>query len=188
MRDGNFEDEFQKLIDRYLAEAPAEVNKTNMDSGRAFLKLVLQIEQLQHGVTEYGRDRDRVDAQTIAALQNSFKLGPEDSVAEGAFRRLATDPEAAAEYVEAKVEAHKLRQSQIAEKERPRAWDGITLELEHIVGEETSKTPAKIVGRKLEEDPNIEFVDGEYRHIDGSSVKESNLRSRLRNTRRRHQK
>ena len=188
MCDENFETEYQKLIDRYIAEAPSEVNKTNMDSGHAFLDLVLQRERLRYGVTKPGQDRDRIDAQTIAALQNPNKLGPEHSIAEAALRRLVPDPEVAVGYVEAKVEAHKLRQSQIAEKERPRAWDGITLELEHIVGEETSKTPAKIVGRKLEEDPNIELVEDIYRHRDGSTLRVVNLPSRLLETRNRRRK
>jgi hypothetical protein len=188
MRDGNFEAGFQKLIDRYLAEAPSDVNKTNMDSGHAFLDLVLQRERLRYGVTQPGQDRDRIDAQTIATLEKQTKLGPEYSFTESAFRRLSTDPEAAAGYVEVKVEAHKLRQSQIAEKERPRAWDSITRLLEGIVERETSKTPAKVVGRRLEEDPNIELVEDVYRHRDGSTLRVVNLPSRLLETRNRRRK
>jgi hypothetical protein len=179
MGKSTFEADRQRLIDRYRAAAPPEEKKSDKDSGEAFLTLCLESERLRRGVTEPGEDRDRVDAETIAALQNPNKLGPEHSIAEAAFRRLVTDPEAAAGYVDAKVEAHKLRQSQIAEKERPRARDSITRKIDKIVSEETSKLAAKVVGRMLLEDPDIKLIGDEYRHIDGSILKEANLPSRL---------
>ena len=179
MGKSTFEADRQGLIDRYHAGAPREGEKSDKDSGEALLTLFLESERLRRGATEPGEDRDRVDAETIAALQNSSKLGPEHSIAEAAFRRLVPNPEAAAGYVDAKVEAHKLRQSQIAEKERPRARDSITRKIDKIVSEETSKLAAKVVGRMLLEDPDIKFIGDEYRHIDGSILKEANLPSRL---------
>ena len=188
MGKSTFEPELQRLIDRYLAGAPPEGEESDKDSGEALLTLILEEGRLRRGVTEPGEDRDRVDAKTIAALQNPSKLGPEHSIAEAAFRRLVPNPEAAAGYVDAKVEAHKLRQSQIAEKERPRAQDSITRKIDKIVSEETSKLPAKVVGRMLEEDPDIELIGDEYQHKDGSTLKVANLPSRLWDARKRRSK
>ena len=188
MDEGTFEADRQRLIDCYLAGAPPEGEESDKDSGEALLTLILEEGRLRHGVTEPGEDRDRVDAETIAALQNSSKLGPEHSIAEAAFRRLVPDPEAAAGYVDAYVEAHKLRQSQIAEKEHPRAQDSITRKIDKIVSEETSKLPAKVVGRMLEEDPDIELIGDEYQHKDGSTLNVANLPSRLWDARKRRSK
>jgi hypothetical protein len=188
MDEGDFEADRQRLINCYLAEALPEDEESNKDSGEAFRTLILENERLRHCVTEPGEDRDRVDAQTIAALQNSYKLGPENSVVEAAFRRLATDPEAAAGYVEAHDKARRSKQSQIAQKERPGAWDSITRKIEKIVSEETSKLPAKKVGRILEADADIELIGDEYRHKDGSTLKVANLPSRLRDARSRKRK
>ena len=177
--EGEESNDFKGLVYRYLAGAPPEGEESNKDSGEVLLTLIVEEGRLWRGVTEPGEDRDRVDAETIAALQNPNKLGPEHSIAEAAFRRLVPDPEAAAGYVDAYVEAHKLRQSQIAEKERPRARDSITRKIDKIVSEETSKLAAKVVGRMLLEDPDIKLIGDEYRHIDGSILKEANLPSRL---------
>jgi len=188
MGKSTFEADRQGLIDRYHAGAPREGEKSDKDSGEALLTLIVEEGRLRRGVTQPGEGRDRVDAETIAALQNPSELGPEHSIAEAAFRRLATDPESGAEYVDAYVEAHKLRQSQIAEKERPRAQDSITRKIDKIVSEETSKLPAKVVGRMLEEDPDIELIGDEYQHKDGSTLKVANLPSRLWDARKRRSK
>ena len=179
MDEGTFEADRQRLIDCYLAGAPPEGEESDKDSGEALLTLILEEGRLRHGVTEPGEDRERVDSETIAALQNPSTLGPEHSIAEAAFRRLVPDPEAAAGYVDAYVEAHKLRQSQIAQKERPRGRDSITRKIEGIMSKETSKLPAKVVGLKLKEDADIEFIGDEYRHKDGSTLQAKNLDSRV---------
>ena len=53
---------------------------------------------------------------------------------------------------------------------------------------ETSKLPAKVVGRMLEEDPDIELIGDEYQHKDGSTLKVANLPSRLWDARKRRSK
>ena len=111
MGKSTFEADRQGLIDRYLAGAPREGEKSDKDSGEAVLTLILETERLRHGVTQPGEDRDRRDAETIAALQNSLKLGPEHSIAEAAFRRLVPAPEAAAGYVDAYVDSAEDRGS-----------------------------------------------------------------------------
>lgn len=179
MDEGTFEADRQRLIDCYLAGAPPEGEEFNKDSGEAIRTLILEMERLRHCVTKHGGDRGRVDAQTIAALQNSFKLGPEDSVAEGAFRRLANDPEAAAEYVDAYDTERRSKQSRRAQRERPGARDIFTQKIEDILSKVPSKPPAKVVGLKLAEDADIEFLEDEYRHKDGSTLQARNLDSRV---------
>ena len=161
MGKSTFEADRQGLIDRYLAGAPREGEKSDKDSGEAVLTLILETERLRHGVTQPGEDRDRRDAETIAALQNSLKLGPEHSIAEAAFRRLVPNPEAAAGYVDAYDTERRSKQSQIAQKERPRGRDSITRKIEGIMSKETSKLAAKVVGRMLLEDPDIKLIGDE---------------------------
>ena len=185
MDETTFEADRKRLIDRYLAEAPPDGEECNKDSGEAIFTLILEAERLRHCVTEPGEERDRVDAQTIAVLQNSYKLGPEDSVAEAVFRRLPKNAEAAAEYADVYVKIQISKQSQLAQKERPRARDSITRKIEDIVGKETCKLPAKVVGRMLEVDADIELIEDEYRHKDGSTLRVVNLPSRLLDTRER---
>ena len=188
MGKSTFEADRQRLIDCYLAGAPPEGEESNKDSGEAIRNLILKTERLRHCVTEPGGDRDRVDAQTIATLKNPDPLGHKHSIGEAAFRRLATDPESGAEYVDAYDTERRSKQSQIAEKERPRAQDSITRKIDKIVSKETSKLPAKVVGRMLEEDPDIEPIGDEYQHKDGSTLKVANLPSRLWDARKRRSK
>jgi len=179
MGKSTFEADRQRLIDCYRAGAPPEGEESNKDSGEAIRNLILKTERLRHCVTEPGGDRDRVDAQTIATLKNPDPLGHKHSIGEAAFRRLATDPESGAEYVDAYDTERRSKQSQIAQKERPRGRDSITRKIEGIMSKETSKLPAKVVGIKLAEDADIEFIEDKYRHKDGSTLQARNLDSRV---------
>ena len=177
--EGEESNNFKGLVYRYLAGAPPEGEESNKDSGEALLTLIVEEGRLRRGVTEPGEDRDRVDAKTIAALQNPSKLGPEHSIAEAAFRRLVPNPEAAAGYVDAYDTERRSKQSRRARRERPRGRDSITRKIDKIVSKETSKLPAKVVGLKLAEDADIEFIGDEYRHKDGSTLQSRNLDSRV---------
>lgn len=186
--------DFKAVIDelgnRVKSGSPPDCHKTNLDSGDSFLLYVLERERLKHGITGPGPVRDKVDAQTISLLQNPDKLGPEHSVAEGFFRRLARDPESAADYFEAFDTARSLKQSLGAQKERPRARDPITQRIEKILEGDPS-LPAKEVGRQLTLSINdggqggIVFDGDEYKHVDGWTLKAGNLASRVSDARER---
>ncbi len=189
------ERDFKAIIDelgnRLISESPPDGHETNLDSGELLRLYALERERLRHGITEPGPERDEVDAQTISLLKNPDKLGPEHSVAEAAFRRLTRNPECAADYVEAKKDAHSLKQSLAAQKERPRARDPITRRIDKILESETRKLSAKEVGRLLtrpidgEGQGSIEFDGDEYKHVDGATLKVGTLGSRVSDARKR---
>ena len=191
MTNGDFEAEIKELHDRVISDSPTDDHKTNLDSGETSMLFALERERLRQGITEPGPERDEVDAQTISLLKNSDKLGPEHSVAEAAFRRLTTNPEAAAEYVDAKRDAHSLKQSLAAQKERPKARDPITQRIEKILEGETRKLSTKEIGRLLTlsidggGQGGIVFDGDEYKHVDGWTLKAVNLASRVSDARKR---
>jgi|MEHZ01.5.fsa_nt_MEHZ011487300.1_7 hypothetical protein len=185
MIERDFKAEVEELHDRVISDSPTDDHKTNLDSGESFMLLALERERLRHGITEPGPERDEVDAQTISLLKNSDKLGPEHSVAEAAFRRLARNPESAADYVDAMVEARRLKQSLAAKKPRKGAQDPITRRIDKILEGETRRLSAKEVGRLLtlsidgEGQGSIVFDGDEYKHVYGSTLKAGNLASRV---------
>jgi hypothetical protein len=184
----DFEAEIKELHDRVISDSPTDSHKTNLDSGETSMLFALEYERLRHGITKPGKDRDRIDAQTIATLENPDELGPEHSVVEAVFRRLTTNPEAAAEYADVYDKARSLKQSDRAQKERPKARTGITLLIEDILDDETGKLPAKVIGRMLEQHPFIELIEDEYKHVDGATLKVGTLASRVSDARKRKNK
>ena len=190
----DFKAEIKELHDRVISDSPPNGQKTNLDSGEGILLHILERERLRNGVTKPGADRDEVDAQTICLLKNPDKLGPEHSVAEATLRRLIRNPECAADYVEAKKDAHSLKQSLAAQKAREGARDPITRRIDEILEGETSNLPAKDVGRLLtlpidgEGQGSIVFDGDEYKHVDGATLKVGTLASRVSDARKRKNK
>ena len=193
MAELDFKDAYDELCDSFIRNQPHN-GETELVIGKSFLDFILQVERLRHGLTESGADRDRIDARTIALLENPDKLGPDHSVAEATFRRLVRNPKSAIRYVEAFVEARSLKQSLGAQKERPRARDPITQRIEKILEGETTSLPAKEVGRQLILSINdggqggIVFDGDEYKHVDGWTLKAGNLASRVSDARKRKMK
>jgi hypothetical protein len=179
MIERDFKAAVEELHVRFILDSPPDGQKTNLDSGEGFLLHFLKIGRLRNGVTKPGADRDQVDAQTIALLKNSDKLGPEHSIVEGAFRRLARNPKSAAKYVDDAGKAFREGQSRRAKKLRPKARDSITRLIEDIIKDAPTKLSAKAVGRKLEGRPEIYLNDDEYHHQDGTKLKISLLDSRV---------
>ena len=153
--------------------------ESNEVEGQLFLEFVLELGRLHHGETAPGPYRDIVDRKTIAALANPDKLGPEHSLREGAFRRLVSDPGAALYYVELAVQQRSDTQSRRAKKPRPSRRDSITRVIEEILEEDRS-LPAKEVGRRLKAHPDVQLVDGVYRHTgDPATMAETALKDRV---------
>jgi hypothetical protein len=180
MIERDFKAEVEELHVRFILDSPPDGQKTDLDSGEGILLHFLKIGRLRNGVTKPGADRDQVDAQTIALLKNSDKLGPEHSIAEAAFRRLARNPESAAKYVDDARKAFREEQSRRAKKLRPKARDSITRLIEDIIKDAPTKLSAKAVGRTLERRRReIKLNDDEYHHQDGTKLKISLLDSRV---------
>lgn len=168
--------ERDRLIREYKGKPEIEDNAVE---GPLFLEFVLELGRRYRGVTAPGPARDAVDQQTMEALASSDILGPEHSLCEGAFRRLVSNPGAALDYVERAQNQRSKAQSLRAEAPRPNSRDSITRLIEEILEEDRS-LPAKEVGRRLAEHPDIQLVGGEYRHTgDASTLRESNLASRV---------
>lgn len=163
------EDWLKKLSEAPNDEAAAEI----------LLDFVLARERARAGITKAGPRRDAIDRRTLKTLGNPTNLGPEFSRDEAIFRRLVSNPPSAVAYLKAAIEQRSRAQSDRASKGRPRRKDFITGDIEEIVAVDLSIS-AKEVGEKLRNVGDITLNEGEYRHkIDASTLKESNLASRV---------
>ena len=172
-----FEDAHDALVNDFSNRLDAATGPE--EAGALLLQFILERERLRRGVVGSGPDRDAVDQETMAALASPDKLGPEHSLREGAFRRLVADPTAAAQYLEGAIQDRSNTQSRRAKKPRPRSRDSITRLIEEIL-EENPSLPAKEVGRRLEEQPDIQLLDGVYRHTgDAATMAETALKDRV---------
>jgi hypothetical protein len=162
--------------------------QTDQERGKLKRGFVLQRERVRAGVTAAGSERDEVDRKTLERLSDPTELGPEFSLHEGIFRRLASDPTSAVVYQRTAAEQRSKAQSDRASKSRPKRRDCIT----GIIDESVAVNPgikAKQVGKYLKLDCDITILEGEYRHnIDGSTLKETNLPSRVTDARKRRLK
>nr|WP_213396005.1 hypothetical protein [Yoonia sp.] len=109
---------------------------------------------------------------------NPDGLGPEHSLREAVFRRLASPSEGML-YQDAAREMKSAEQSARAKKPRPGSKDSITIAIEEILEDSPQMTAAE-VGDALAEYDGIIFIAGEYRHtLDASTMSKSNLPSRV---------
>jgi hypothetical protein len=153
--------------------------QTDLERGKLKQEFVLRWERVRAGVTAAGSARDEVDRKTLERLSNPTELGPEFSLHEGIFRRLASDPTSAVVYQRTAAEQKSKAQSVRASKIRPKRRDCITVIIDELVAENPG-IKTKQVGKYLELDCDITILEGEYRHnIEGSTLKETNLRSRV---------
>ena len=172
---------FLEIQAQLVAEWQSKFDEAQSDQerGEVMQMFVLERERIRTNVTEAGPRRNEVDRKTLERLSDPTVLGPEFSQVEGIFRRLASDPTSAVVYQRTAAEQRSKAQSDRASKGRPRRKDCITVDIEEIVAVDLSIC-AKEVGEKLRNDYDITLNDGEYRHnIDASTLKESNLASRV---------
>ncbi|WP_085308410.1 hypothetical protein [Planktotalea arctica] len=162
--------------------------QTDEERGQFQRGFVLQRERVRAGVTVAGSERDEVDRKTLEKLSNPTELGPELSLHEVIFRRLASDPASAVVYQRTAAAQRSKAQSVRASKSRPKRRDCITGIIDELVAE-NPKIAAKQVGKRLMDDCDITILEGEYRHnIEGSTLKEENLPSRVSEAKKRHLK
>jgi hypothetical protein len=162
--------------------------QTDQERGKLKRGFVLQRERVRAGVTTAGSARDEVDRKTLERLSNPTELGPEFSLHEGIFRRLASDPTSAVVYQRTAAEQRSKAQSDRASKIRPGRRDCITGIIDELVAV-NPKISAKELGEKLRNDCDITILEGEYRHkIEGFTLKEKNLASRVSDAKKRRLK
>jgi len=173
----SFEDELESLKGEWLGEGGK--NESPEELGNAIMDFILRRERLRHFVQPGTPEAAEIDRRTMEKLHQPDTLDPEHSVFEVFIRRLSRDRKGAVQYLVKFVEDRRKRLSKIASKPRPRGRNGITLAIHDCLEGGLSST-AKEVGAYLREHPNIQLIDGIYRHaVDGSTMREGLLASRV---------
>ena len=181
-----FEEEQRRLAEQFLQEATTI--ETDEELGAAFLDFILQGERLRHRVEDPGPEQEKVDQQTLERLYHQTELGPEHFFAESIFKRLVKDPASAMRHYRQAVEQRSYKQSKRAKKPRPRRHDGITKRIQDIVDLEPDISTLAVKW-ELGRIDGILIDDDEIRNTqDGSTIKLSNLASRVSDARRRAKK
>ncbi len=178
---------FSELQDELVARYQPEFDRAQSEEqhGKVLLAFVLESERLRKGVSEPGRDMERCDRETLKRLADPDALGPEHSLREAVFRRLARDPSEGILYQDAAREMNAAKQSARAKKPRPGSRDSITRAIEEIL-EESPYMTAREIGQALKGYDGITFIEDEYRHtLDASTMSESSLPSRVSNAKKR---
>jgi hypothetical protein len=186
MEEQSFEQVQKQLMDKFLQEASA--TETGEELGRALLHLIMQSERVRRCVTAPGPEQAEVDRQTLDRLLNQTELGPEHSFPESIFKRLAKDPASAMRHYQQAVEQRSYKQSERAKLPRPHRYDSITKRIQDIVDLEPDISTLA-VKRELGRIAGILIGDEEIRNTqDESTMKLSNLASRVSDARRRAKK
>jgi hypothetical protein len=182
----SFEQIQKRLTEQFLREERGV--ETDEELGNAVLDLILQSERLRHNLKGPGPEQEKVDRQTLERLYHQTELGPEHFFAEGIYKRLVKDPASAMRHFREADEQRSYKQSKRAKKPRPRRHDGITKRIQDIVDLEPDISTLAVKW-KLGRIDGILIHDDEIRNTqDGSTMKLSNLASRVSDARRRAKK
>lgn len=173
---------FSELQEELEASYQPQYDKAQSEEqrGKVLLSFVLERERLRNGISEPGPDRDRCDRETLKRLANPVSLGPEHSLSEAIFRRLARDPAEGVQYRDAAKLMESDQQSARAKKPRPKRYDSITNYINELVKNDPAIS-VRLVREAFEKSADF-IVDGiEIRSFedDAATLKLSNLGSRL---------
>ena len=172
-----FEEAQASLIKKWLDEAPA--GETPDAVGDALVDFIIRSELLRHGVDIKDPTAESITRDTLAQLSNPLVLGPEHSIAEVVFRRLAVGSREAVEYLEQHVSSRSAAQSKRAQAPRKRRLDSISRLVNDIVSLDP-KLSAKAVRAELKEIPSIKIIGDEIiNRQDACRLKLSLLPSRV---------
>jgi hypothetical protein len=186
MEKASFEEVQKHLTEKFLREAATA--ETDEELGNAWLDFSLQSERLRHGVKVSGPEQAEVDRQTLERLHSQTELGPEYTFAESVFKRLAKDPASAMRYFQESRDRLSAVQTERSQKNRPRSYGSITKLINDIVDLEPDIS-TRAVRRELSRIDGIVIADEEIRNTqDGSTLKVSNLASRVSDARLRAKK
>lgn len=173
----SFQDELRNLDELWLGRQ-AE-NQSPKELAAEVIGYILAREQLRHRVKPDTPASAAIDQRTLATLEEPDMLDPAHSVFEVFIYRLSRDPAGAVQYLTKSVEDRSAAQSERAKGDRPKRWDCITRAIVDYLQDNLSAT-AKEVGAYLRADPDIDLIDGEYRHRhDASTMSEKDLAQRV---------
>ena len=179
---------FSELQEELKASYQPQFDKAQSaeQHGKVLLRFVLERERLRKGISEPGPDRDRCDRETLKRLANPDALGPEHSMREAVFRRLARDPAEGARYWDAADKMKSDQQSARAKKPRPKRYDSITTYINELVKDDPDIS-VRLVREAFEKNADFSIDDIEIRSYedDAAAIKLSNLSSRLSGARKR---
>jgi hypothetical protein len=183
MGDPTFEERQRQLLKQW--EGQESEDETDEELAASLLQVILESERLRHGVSAAGRDREQVDKATIERLSNPDTLGPEFSLAEAAFRRLAKSPVDAVRYLDQAKAQERAAQSARARKPRPTRYDSITVFINNAV-RANRKISWKALLKQFVDSPEFDVAGDDIRSFDdAATLKVSNLPNRLTSARRR---
>jgi hypothetical protein len=178
---------FVEIQEELAARYQPEFDKVQsaQQHGEVMLAFILERERLRNHASVPGPAMERCDLETLTRLANPDALGPECSLQEAVFRRLARAPSEGMLYQDAARKVKSAKQSERAKKPRPRSKDSITRAIEEIL-EESPYLTAREIGQALKGYDGITFIEDEYRHtLDASTMSQSNLPSRVSNAKKR---
>lgn len=176
MHEDSFAAAQQKLVEDFVAQSRPD--ETAADVGFALLDLIFERERLRLRMQADDPRLPSLVLKTFAKLRTSDVLGPQFSVAEATFRRLADDPHKAMEYLQQYVAQRSAAQSARASKPRGKRHDSVT-EAIRLMVEENPRISAKAVLRELAAMDGFLFIDDEIRVEGERPVKIANIPSRV---------
>jgi hypothetical protein len=173
-----FEDELKRLQDEFLSQR--RLNESPEEIGFALLGFILDRERIRFQMRRDDPNLLAMYVSRLAKLAIPNALGPEYAVAEGVFRRLASDPAEASAYLNRFIESRSASQSARASKQRKNGHGTVTRYI-RLYLEEYPNASAKDVERELLTISGLIFIGDEIR-VEGSDeepVKLANLPSRI---------
>jgi hypothetical protein len=173
-----FEDELKRLQDEFLSRR--RPNESQEEIGFALLGFILERERIRLQMRLDDPNLLAMHVSRLAKMALPGALGPEHAVAEGVFRRLASDPAEALAYLNQFIELRSASQSARASKPRRNRHGTVTRYI-RLYLEEYPDASAKDVERELLTISGLNFIDDEI-HVEGSDeepVKLANLPSRI---------
>lgn len=173
---------FSELQEELEASYQPQFDKAQSEEqhGKIMLSFVLERERLRNGISKPGPDRDRCDRETLKRLANPDALGPEHSMREAVYRRLARDPAEGARYWDAANQMKSDEQSARAKKPRPKRYDSITNYINELVKNDPAIS-VRLVREafKRNEDFTVDNIEIRSFEDDAAAIKLSNLSSLL---------
>lgn len=176
MQDDSFIEAQKELIADFLSQSRPD--ETAAEVGLAFIEFIRDRERLRLQMQPDDRLLPKLFQRILARLATPDALDPQFSIAEATFRRLASDPHTAMEYLQKYVEQRSVAQSARALKQRAKRHDSVT-EAIRLMVEENPRISAKAALRELGAMDGFLFIGDEIRVEGERPVKIANIPSRV---------
>lgn len=134
-------------LQRQWVDAGSE-SETNEELAASLRSFIARSVVLQAGLDEKSTAGVVLVKKVLEQLLEP-RLGPEQGFAEGAFRRLVQDPEAAVEYIAQNIKIKSDSQAKRARQPRPKRRDAITNKIYEIIGDDPDINNKRVVDKIL---------------------------------------